>query len=702
LIKAVDYQSMKADTTLSNNVLAFVFATHLLFGSALVLNASKLVFNYYIPRTINIIIIDPKIDVPVWMAAVIVLSLAATWHQRRVAWKLVGITMLSLAIFLGTIQLLNAVSEGLRGLTVYLLFLVGIAAFTLQGLKEESFRTTFTKATMKSLVYALVYLTTIETASAASYIARALDVTTQIGHIDAGIELQLSYASYGLLPLLYVAFLFSWIWVPIGQKLLARVLGTQHTVSTAQQDLIPEGESRKWRELLQDPRFILALALGLFIGFYPYFENPPWLAGTDAVYRYYKPLLRMSSLGLTGGFTQALVEWHPATVATFYAFQLLLQTTPFAVVKYSPIVLVITVGLAAWWLLARKKSMNFGILVFTLSVLSISTTVGLYASILSNWMALVLWAFFFAYVAYRGDQGFRIVDGLVLFVLSTLILLNHPWTWGVFAAAVLIAAILALIQDRRKGLRSGGTLMAVVLLDAALAFSSIAYLAAGQSQQITKTLDLYFFAINDPSRVFYFWRALNWLISVWSPFFSPLYIAISIAGVFLLSTANLSAWRRRLIWVWLCVSGIGSVLVAPVGFNPTFSQGTELWRLLFLTPFQLTAPLGILWLAQLPKRLHRTENPSTTLNTDWSVRLTLPCSVLCLGVLLAFAPVWLRFFIVLVALPVVTFLVLTKTAVREVEVLGDIILLCFVLVAFNNTTRALSQLLLSPHNCDQC
>jgi hypothetical protein len=675
---------------------------HLLFGSALVLNASKLVFTYYIPRTINITIIDPKIDLPVWIAAVILLSLAATWRQRGIQSKLLGIAVLSLAIFLGTVQLLNVAGEGFRGLTAYLLFLVGLAAFALQALNAESFRTSIAKATLRSLVYVLVYLTAIETASATSYVVRAFDITTQIGRIDAGIELQLSYASYGLLPLLYVAFLFSWIWVPVGQKLLAMILGAHSTVSSGQQGLIPEGESWKWLEVLQDPRFILALALGLFLGFYPYFENPPWLVGTDAVWRYYGPLLRMNSHGVIGGFIQALVEWHPVTVATFYAFQLLFQTTPFAVVKYSPILLVITLGLATWWLLAGKKNVNFGILVFALSVLSISTTVGLYASILSNWVALVLWAIFFAYAAYRGDQGFRIVDALILFALSSLILLNHPWTWGVFATAVLIAAILALIQDKRKGLRSSGTLMAVVLLDAALAFSSIASLAAGQSQQITKTLDIYFFAISDPSRVLYFWRALNWLISVWSPFFSPLYIAISIAGVFLLSRANLSTWRRRLIWAWLCVSGIGSVLVAPVGFDPTFSQGTELWRLLFLTPFQLTAPLGILWLAQLPKRLQRTENPNTTPNTEWSVRLTLPCSILCLGVLLALAPVWLRFFIIIAALPAATFLVLTRTAVREVEVLGDMILLCFILVAFNNTTRALSQLLLSPHNCDKC
>jgi hypothetical protein len=694
---------LKADTALSNNVLGFAFATHLLFGSALVLNVSKLVFIYYIPRTINITIIDPKIDMLVWIASIIVLSLIATWRQGNISRKAAGIILVSSVLVLGTIQILNLVGTSLEHVTVYLLFVLGFAAFALQGLSSQPYRQSITKSTIKSLVYLLVYLVAIETASATSYVVRAFDINTQIGRIDAGIELQLSYASYGLLPLLCVAFLFSWIWVPLGQKLLAKTIGTRPPTSPDdRQGLIPEGESWKWLEVLQDPRFILALALGLFIGFYPYFENPPWLVGTDAVWRYYKPLLRMNSLGVVGGFLQSFVEWHPITLAIFYAAQLLFQTTAFTVVKYSPIVLVITLGLATWWLLARKKNMNFGILVFMLSVLSISTTIGLNSSILSNWMALVVWMTFFAYVAYRGDQGFRIVDGFILFSLSTLILLIHPWTWGVFATAILVAAILALIQDRRKGLRSGGMLIAIVLSDAALAFSSIAYLAANQSSQITSALELYFYVINDPSQVLYFWSALNWLISVWSTFFSPLYITISIAGVFLLSRANLSPWRRRLIWAWLCVSGIGSVLVAPVGFDPTFSQGTELWRLLFLTPFQLTAPLGILWLAQLPKRLHRTEDPNTTPNTEWSARLTLPCSILCLGVLLALAPVWLRFLIILIALPAVTFLVLTKTAVREVEVLGDLVLLCFILVAFNNTTRALSQLLLSPHNCDQC
>lgn len=73
-------------------------------------------------------------------------------------------------------------------------------------------------------------------------------------------------------------------------------------------------------------------------------------------------------------------------------------------------------------------------------------------------MALLVWVVFFAYVAFRGYEGFRITDLIVLLAPSTLILFIHPWTWGVFATTVLLAAIVALFQEGRKGLRGTATL----------------------------------------------------------------------------------------------------------------------------------------------------------------------------------------------------------------------------------------------------
>jgi hypothetical protein len=450
------------------------------------------------------------------------------------------------------------------------------------------------------------------------------------------------------------------------------------------------------------------LAFALFIGYYPYFENPPWLVGTDANWRYYLPLLRMNAQGVYGGFVQALSEWHPFSVALMYAIQLFFQMTAFQVVRLTPLFLVVALGLATWWFLARKRSINLGLVVFVLAVLSVTTTVGFYSSIISNWMALLAWVVFFAYAAFRIDKGLRTLDLLVLLVLSTLILFIHPWTWGVFAATVLFAAVAALIQERRRALRTAGTLISVITIDLVAALLSLVLLGESFGVGVSNALQLYSFVLRDPSSLVFFWSALTRLTQIWTPFFSPLYLTISILGVFSLSSAGLAPWRRRLILAWICVSAIGSILVAPIGFNPADPAGSEsqLWRLLFLTPFQLTAPFGIAWLAQRSRRFAAAEDSDP--NVGGSIRnahMIWLIAILLIGVLLAWTPaadIWFRFSLLLIILPAATATLLIKGGGTEREFLSTIIIATFLLVAFNNTTRAQSQLLLDPHNCDQC
>jgi len=68
-----------------------------------------------------------------------------------------------------------------------------------------------------------------------------------------------------------------------------------------------------------------------------------------------------------------------------------------------------------------------------------------------------------------------------------------------------------------------------------------------------------------------------------------------------------------------------------------------------------------------------------------------------IGFLLVWAPAWLRLILMVIALPAATGLFLIRTG-EEKEFLRDIVLASFMLVAFNNTTRSLSQLLIDPHN----
>jgi hypothetical protein len=694
----------------ASHFLAYAFALHFLFGTVAILNALGLGFFFYYPRKIDIILVDPRIDVLVWVASVACLSILAIWfssgRQRRVA----QVSLAILAIVLSTVMIVTVGNGFLGKIGVYMLFIVGTAELVpLIAGSKPTLGPSRNALASRLLIYLLGSLAAIESSSAIHYVLQSFDQGTQIGGVDAGIELQLSYAPYALIPLLYVAFLFSWAWVPLVRRLLPKKLIARNPDITSTNQNLPLQSLHENRfTSLLDPRILLALALAVFIGYYPYFQNPPWLVGTDANWRYYYPLLRMNAMGIFGGFVQALGEWHPMSLALMYAVQLIFQSTAFEVVRLTPLFLAVTLGLAMWWFLGRKKGISLGLLVFALSVLSVTTTVGFYASILANWMALLVWVVFFAYVAFRGDEGFRIIDLIVLLALSTLLLFIHPWTWGVFAATVLLAAIVALFQERRRGLRGAATLVSVIVIDLFAALLSLVVLGGSTRSNLASALQLYGYVMRNPSTLTFFWGALTRLTQIWAPFFSPLYLAVSILGVLSVWSMDLAPWRRRLILAWICVSAIGSVLVAPIGFTPTqpTASSSELWRLLFLTPFQLTAPFGITWLAERSRRIPVTEDYKQSAGSAvGNAHVVWLVAIFVIGVLLAWTPagyVWLRFLLLLLFLPATTALLLQRGGGVEREFLSTIILATFLLVAFNSTTRAVSQLLVDPHNCNQC
>jgi hypothetical protein len=689
---------------LERNVLAYAFAVHFFFGSVTVLNSLGLSFFFYYPRTIQITIFGAQIDLLVWVASVLCVSaLSVTVLPKRKVRGGFQIGLFALSTLVGVI-LLTATNGGVQArIETYLLFLATTASFAvLISFRDQICGHSSRSLVALMLVYLLAFLASIEVSSAIHNSLQAFSLDTPVGKQDAASELQLSYVSYGLIPWLYVAFLFSWVWVPLVQRFLPRTSTFFGGIPTPMRETVEPHRPSLINRIfdLLDPRFLLALAVAVFIGYYPYFQNPPWIVGTDAYWRYYDPLVRISRDGLFSGLAKALRERHPVPLMLLYVGKLILQESFLDIVRTAQLLLVVALALSAWWFLAYRRNLKFGLTVFILSVLSVTTTVGFYSSILANWMALVVWMLFFAYLAFRANGRLGPFDFVVLFLFSTLILFIHPWTWGVFAAAVLVAAILGMIQERRRGLRTAGLLTGVIIADIALALGTISYLASSQGWRVMDALGYYTFVIDHPASVFWFWTALTWLTRIWSPFFSPLYIAVGILGVFSLRSPTVGPWCKRLIFAWLFVSAIGSVLVAPVGFNVADPSGseTELWRMLYLTPFPILAPFGIIWLSRLPARgvagpeesLH--ENGNSGFYVAWVGFLVL------IGLGLAWATLWQRLLLILLFLPGLTGALIVRARVSERKLLGGLILAVFVLVAFNNTTRALSQLLRDPHN----
>jgi hypothetical protein len=687
-----------------SHLLAYAFSTAFLFGLAAVLNAAAPEFFFNYPRTIQITLIDPTIDALVWAVSATCFSALVILPLKRQRLRLIQITIALLVMVLSATLLFSSEKNLPHSTTSYVLFvsLVGELA------SLSPWRTNFHEQPRISstlvAIYFLAYFAIIEISSGVHWVVRSFGSATQIGSFDAAIELNFSYTPYALIPWLYVAFLFSWAWVPLVWKLVC-TKRTMHKTLVGSSDesfsLSADPVTKTKLSILLDPRLFLVLSVAVFVGYYPYFQNPPWLVGTDAYWRYLDPLIMMNGKGVFGGFIAALGEWHPVPLMVLYTAQLVFHTTAFAVVKYSPVFLVLGLGCFTWLFLARKKNLNFGLIAFLLSALSVTTMVGLYASIVANWMALVCWMLFLAYVGFRGDEKFRAHDFLILLVMSTLILLLHPWTWGLFAAAIVLAIAITLLEGEHRLRQSALVLLSIIVADTALAFLALMLLPGSQGSSEVNAVELYLYAVRNPSTTTYFWPAVKRLTEIWSPFFSPVYLAASILGVFGLLASNLAPWRRNLVFSWLIVSAIGSILVAPIGFDPAHPTLTEsqLWRLFFLTPFYLTAPFGIAWLGKLPSnlRLFRSGKPDTKGRAE-SHRLLWLGSLFILGILLALLPAWIRGALLIVALPLSTAMILLRCEGAEAQLLSDVIIVTFVLVAFNSAVRSLSQLLIDPHS----
>ena len=680
------------------HVVAYCFALHFFFGLVEVLNASNLSYFYYFPATVHIVIAGSAADMYLWLGSLIVLSgillVKGKEESHSIAVRLIVLGTIVLAIFLlaAAVFMIPAVP------LTFVLFALGTSELLLiQSRKLQLFSCSPRCTLAKVGVYLLALFCIIEVSSAVFYVLRPFGMTgiAATGQLDAVIELQLAYAPYGLITWLYLGFLTSCFWIPLVNKLWKR------NIEPLKFQAEPESKQIRTAGLLSsillDPKFLLTVVLAVFIGYYPYFQNRGWLVGTDSYSIYYEPLLQMDSRGRLMAVRQALGGRHPLTLMLLYLAQVT-QMGPFEIVELSPVFLTLLVAVASLFFLGGKGSRSLGLMAFLFSVLSVTTAIGLYTSTIANWMILVVWGAFLAFLGFRTDDEYRKRDFLIFLLLSTLMIVIHPWTWGVLAIAILAAGIVGFIQEKRNRSPFSASLMRVVVIDYAFGFLSVTYLTGSEGWRVFNALSLYTYVFRNPSSIFEFWAALNWTTKFWSQFFSPIYIFIAILGVFALFRTDISSWRRRLILSWIFASMIGTILVAPVGFVPNSpaSSDSQLWRMLFITPFQVTAPIGVLWISGKLYGYRSTTEAKAINGHTWSPGRWM-IVLFSLGIMIAFAPYLLGLGVLLILVPVITAFTIEKGS-GEGVLLGYAIQAVCVLIAFNYTARAISDLLLDPHN----
>jgi len=228
-----------------------------------------------------------------------------------------------------------------------------------------------------------------------------------------------------------------------------------------------------------------------------------------------------------------------------------------------------------------------------LSVFSIHTTVGMFAGIFPNWLAMSEVMLFFASFFKGSEAGYKSRWTALAVVIGFLLLFTHGWTWGVVMAVAATYLLFTLFRwklgsTRRFELKREFAFAFIVLvlctapvllvfLGLSLFPSSVGAIAAVSSgyTEVLGSMSLSFLRNA--------WAVVVFTITyyVGGFFGNPLMYLLGFLGVFRLS--RVGSPLSRILFSWLALISAGSVLM----------DSWYQWRLLYLLPFQMFALFGL-------------------------------------------------------------------------------------------------------------
>jgi hypothetical protein len=490
------------------------------------------------------------------------------------------------------------------------------------------------------------------------------------------LEMNLTYAWSWLFPAIFLATWLSPIWAFIALKVYRRANSKKTMVSGTSEN--PRVQPIKLG--LDD--FILVMVLILIcvvIGFYPYFHDPSWLVGTDAYWRYKDPLDRVA--GSPNVLAAASNERHGLYLLILYGIMSVTGLSPFDMVKVSPMMLAALLSALTYVAVTRfRGSRTEGFFAGFLSATTFPTTLGIFASIHANWFTLSVGLVALSTLISLGQTSKRALWKALLATLCGMVLLIlHPWTWGIVALSALAAGLIFLAKKNWGMFGASLTVLLSGLVSGALVF------AAGSDTErarLIETVRHFTAPLTAPSLIEHPFGVIYDALRVWSPLLNPLLMVLAIAGVVLLVRERASNYKVFML-SWMVVAGIGTFFAVTLE--------TEIWRIWYLQPLWLLGATGIKGLLQMG-------------NSIWSVqasylvaaRSALIISIAGIAVFLLDPVVGSVIFYV-AALSVVVIHLRGQRANARTILASAFVL--FILVFFlNHALRSLYPLILDPHN----
>jgi len=564
-------------------------ALAIFFSWITLINGLRVPFYLYYQRTIFMIYVSRLLDPVVWLvsSAVALVLLAAGARERSVSiWF--SVALLWSGIVTGALAVIGVVQQ--VATIAALATLTGCALGGIAALRSANARMHRHFIPVLVLMVSIL-LVPVELGSLSYYVLSAFHPGIDVGRSWEMLEMQLWYTAAPLIPFLYAGFLFSWIWAP----LLAKIPWKSRTLAGSNRagrtTSIVEG--RIWTAILA----CFAL-LAAFLGYYPYFHDPVYLlVGTDIYWRNALPAERV--LSSTSWLEAAAKERHPLVVLGIAVASRLTGLEVELLLRFAYVALILGFGLTIFALVfIAFRSIALASLSALVSVVSVSTTTGMYTGVVANWIALIVWTISLISLAIVGSHSLRrqLVSFLGLAIGSLVVLFTHPWTWIAMMVGLIAYCAIVIVVRPMGCLREIGPVLLVIFLNAAgLALSMVALLktqgwrVASAFSLVQESLGSKYFGLGS-------WEILVFFSQIWSQFLNPVLLGLSILGLIVLARR-----RDRLCWIflaWIVAACATNVLAAPMGYNPLdATRGeTQIFRAMFLTPFQIPAALGLLHL----------------------------------------------------------------------------------------------------------
>ncbi|MBS7626009.1 hypothetical protein KEJ51_03055 [Candidatus Bathyarchaeota archaeon] len=413
---------------------------------------------------------------------------------------------------------------------------------------------------------------------------------------------------YGLLypftiPLLMIA-LFSWIWTKPVETIIKAYTKKYKTyrssismddggTSPGNKAIVGnefKSNALHQRRILNSNSIAFLLILpsvfftSILVVYYPYFYSSK-LIGVDTPWYYKNLLLMMEPEGLLTVVHDYGAASRLPYLLILYVIKILTNLPTDFIVKIGPAVPSTFLGLATFHL-TRSLTHNNSLAAYSafLSLFSITTTVGIYAGVFANWLALG-WGIIFLTLLHRMWQRPSFNNILSSIFASLMVLATHPWTWAVLIVTTSAFFILNMIISSLTGHRG----QLIIAVKTGLPTLAVNIGLLGIILMIYRQGEFMRLSISGLSALKYenliiFWHNITFTIQYYVGGFlanSPILI-LSIAGLY-----SLRKHSEQL-------GSIFNLLLIAMSLPMLFVDSWWQWRLIYMVPYQIPAIFGTL------------------------------------------------------------------------------------------------------------